>query len=61
MHAGRERFPNEQLKSPLRRFEFIAEILHFLDALQQLAARLFGKAVRQTMLLQFVKDVAAAR
>ena len=55
-----QRFAHQQLEGALGRFQFVAFVLHLLDALQQLAARVFVQAVGQAVLLQLVEDVAAA-
>ena len=55
-----QRLADQQLEGALGGFEFVALVLHLLDALEQLAARVFVQAVGEAVLLQLVEDVAAA-
>ena len=56
-----QRLADQQLERAFGGFELVALILHLLDALQQLAARVVVQAVCQAVLLQLVEDVAASR
>ena len=60
LHAGMQRFAHQQLEGAFGRFQLIALVFHLLDAFQQLAARIFGQAIGQAVLLQLVQHVAAA-
>ena len=60
VHARMQRFAHQQLEGALGGFQFVAFVFHLLDALQQFAARVFGQAVGQAVLLELVDDVAAA-
>ena len=60
MHAGVQRFADQQFEGAFGGFELVALVLHLLDALQQVAARVFVQAVGEAVLLELVDDVAAA-
>ena len=53
-------FADQQLEGAFGGFEFVAFVLHLLDALEQFAAGVFVEAVGQAVLLELVDDVAAA-
>ena len=57
LQPGMQRFTDQQLERSFRGFDFVALVLHLLDAFQQFAARGF-QTLFQAVLLQFVKDVA---
>jgi hypothetical protein len=55
-----ESLAHQQLEGALGRLQFVTFVLHLLDALQQFAAGIFVQAVGQTVLLEFIQNVAAA-
>ena len=55
-----ERFAHQQFEGAFGGFEFVAFVLHLLDALQQFAAGVLVEAVGEAVLLELVEDVAAA-
>ena len=58
--AGTEGFADQQLEGALGGLELVAEVLHVLDALEQLAAGILAEPVGDAVLLELVEDVAAA-
>ena len=60
LHAGMQRFADQQLEGAFGGFELVAFVLHLLDALEQFAAGVFVQAVGEAVLLELVDDVAAA-
>ena len=60
VHAGVQGFADQQLEGAFGGFEFVAFVLHLLDALEQFAAGVFVEAVGEAVLLELVDDVAAA-
>ena len=55
-----QRLAHQQLEGAFGGFQFVALVLHLLDALEQLAARVVVQALGQAVLLQLVEHVAAA-
>ncbi len=60
VHAGVQGFADQQLEGAFGGFEFVALVLHLLDALEQFAAGVLVEAVGEAVLLELVEDVAAA-
>ena len=60
VHAGAEGFADQQFEGAFGGFEFVAFVLHLLDALEEFAAGVFFEAVGEAVLLELVDDVAAA-
>ena len=60
MHAGAERFADQQFEGAFGGFQLVAFVLHLLDAFEQFAAGVFFEAIGEAVLLELVDDVAAA-
>src|ERR1035438_1195424 len=60
VQTGAEGFADEQLEGALGGLEFVAFVLHLLDALEELAAGGLFEAVGEAVLLELKDDIAAA-
>ena len=60
VHAGVQGLADQQLEGALGGLQLVAQVLHLLDAFEQLAAGVFVEPVGEAVLLELVEDVAAA-
>src|SRR5207244_2207722 len=60
MQARMQRLADQQLESSLGGLEFVAQVLHLLDALEQFTSGIVVQTAGQAMLLELVEDIAAS-